>query len=231
MSRTIRKNKESLFLEELWMYYEGFDLFRIDLITDYLNEFEFYLNRKSEEIEEKIIIGQNSEKENQYSGYIFYEEEFLNYSIYFKRLKLESIFLSSYSSLESFLKSLIKPYQKYFDLIIDIDDLSGRNYIGKSKKYLEKIVGLDLRNGLPQWDKLTKYQWVRNRIVHNDSMTGEQNENFINQMSSLEGLEISKDKIILSDKEFILGFWKTASEYFDVIHSATKIKITTPNNV
>ncbi len=229
MSRT--SSKEDNFMNGLWMDYQGFTLFKTDIIIDYLKEFENYLENKTQEIESKILEWQKSEKEHEYSGADYYEEDYLNYQIYYRQLKLESVFLSSYASFEHFLKNMTKSYQQYFDLQIGAEDLSGRNYIAKSKKYLEKVIGLNLVGTDSIWNLIIKYQAIRNKIVHNDSRIGLQDKNIASQIAGISGVSINNNKIILMNKDFIISFWKLFDEYIEKIFTATREKITAPNTV
>lgn len=211
------------------MDFEGFTLFKTDIIIYYLMEFENYLEQKSTEVENKILEWQNSSKEKEYSAFDYYENDFLNYTVYYKQLKLESVFLSSYASFEHYLKNMTKLYKEYFELKIGVDDLSGRNYILKSKKYLEKVIDLNLTGTEKNWNLITKYQFVRNKIVHNNSNVGEQSADFINQIEQMDGISISDGKIILTNKDFIISFWKLVDSYTSKIFQVTRNKITTAN--
>ncbi len=230
MSRTRKLSEEKKLLAELNNHYNNLFDFRIDLITDYLKVIDEYLIKKSEEYEQKIIDWESSDKENHFSGFNYYGEGFLNYNFHFRKLKLESVFLISYGSFESFLKLLTKIFKKYFNFKIDANDFKGQDYIEKSKNYYEKVIELNLNTGGTLWGKIKKYQGIRNRIAHNNSTVGDQNENYKNQISLINGVKIIDNEILLYDKDFILSFWDSACKYISIIIEQIEAKIAPINN-
>ncbi|CAM3053226.1 hypothetical protein [Flavobacterium frigoris] len=228
MSR-IRNQKESeMFIDELNYSLYMIKAYKIDVIKDYLTDFDKYLKEKTTEIQDKIFEWENSEKEHKYSGVEYYIDEYTNYNSNFKKLKLESTFLSSYSLFEHYLKSFIEIYTKYYEMKVVIDDLNGNNYINKSKQYLEKVIDINLEKMNSTWREITKYQRIRNKIVHNNGKLNSSETETIKELSKMKGIEISKlGWITLTDKEFILDFWELFDEYINGIIAITieKIKI------
>ncbi|NRR93499.1 hypothetical protein HSX10_18150 [Winogradskyella undariae] len=233
MSRTRRKTKEESFIDSLEHSLFNVNHYRIDIIIDYLHAFEKYLIDKTSEIQDKISEWQNSEKEQKYSAVDYYIGDYTNYNSNFKKLKLESTFLSSYSVFEHYFKSFSEIYTEYYNLKIKIDDLSGNNYINKSKQYLEKVINLDLKNLNSIWREITKYQRIRNKIVHNNAKFNPSEKETINELSKLNGIDINSFGLInITDKEFIFNFWSLFNDYINGIIKLTEEKIkTTPNNV
>jgi hypothetical protein len=233
MSRTRSKTKEESFIDSLEHSLFNVNHYRADIIIDYLNAFEKYLIDKTSEIQDKISEWQNSEKEQKYSAVDYYIDDYTNYNSNFKKLKLESTFLSSYSVFEHYFKSFSEIYSEYYNLKIKIDDLSGNNYINKSKQYLEKVINLDLKNLNNIWREITKYQKIRNKIVHNNARFNPSEKETINELSKLNGIDINGFGLInITDKEFIFNFWSLFNDYISGIIKLTEEKIkTTPNTV
>lgn len=223
-----RRKKDSFdsFIDELNYSVFMVSEYKIDNIKDYLLTVEKYLIEKTSEISDKISEWQNSEKEQQYSGIEYYIEDYTNYNTNFKKLKLESTFLSSYSLFEHYLKSFTSIYTNYYSLKITVDDLNGNNYISKSKKYLEKVVNIDLEKTNPLWVKITKYQKIRNKIVHSNAKFSASETEIIKELSKMNGIEINSNGWIkLNDKQFIFDFLKLFEDYINGI-----IKITIEKN-
>jgi len=208
--------------EDLFLFNE----FRIQLIIDYLKEFEKYIKSRSSELEDKINAWQQSEKESHYSGLEYYIDDYRNFETNFKQLKIESTFLSSYALFEHHFKSKTKYYKDHFELKLKVDDLSGNNYISKSKRYIEKVVDIDLSSLNDDWNKIATYQKIRNKIVHHNGYLNENDQNLKNQISQLEGVLISRfNSIEFTDKVFILDFWKIINQYMEGIVHLTKSRL------
>ncbi len=225
--------KYELFIDELDNSLFMISEYRIQVIKDYLTELDEYLKKRTIEIQNKIIEWQNSKKEEKYSGIDYYIDDLTNYNSNFKKLKLESTFLSSYSLFEHFFKSFTEIYKEYYELQLAVDDLNGNNYINKSKRYLEKVINLNLESLNPNWKEITNFQRIRNKIVHNNGQFNLKEKETINELSKMNGIEINAFGLItLTDKEFILNFWKVFDKYISGIIKLTTEKVKTiPNYI
>ncbi len=226
MSRSRKESKSELFIHNLNESLFLTNEFKIRTIISYLNEFDQYLTEKSLETDIKIKEWQQSEKEKKYSGIDYYFDELINYNSSFKQLKIESTFLSSYSLFEFYFKSFTKLYKDYFELKISVEDLGGSNYINKSKLYLEKVIELNLEKLNSQWNEITKYQKIRNKIVHNNGKMNENDEKLVIQLCRIDGISIEKSGTInITDKIFIISFWDLFNEYIEGIIKLTIDKV------
>ena len=127
---------------------------------------------------------------------------------------------------EYFLKDFTNSYREYYNIEKSVSDLSGGNYIEKSKKYLEKVVGLDLGSTGRIWNKITFYQKIRNNIVHNNGEFREnQKELLKNIKRNIDGIDFKERKILLVDKVFIFSFWNLFDEYIEGIIKQTTEKM------
>ncbi|WP_291136540.1 hypothetical protein [Flavobacterium sp. UBA7663] len=226
MSRSRKLSKEEAFINELEHSLYMINYYKIQVIKDYLKDFDKYLKERTDEIQDKIIDWEKSPKESNYSAIDYYIEDYTNYNSNFKELKLESVFLSSYSLFEHFFKTFALSYKNYYNLKLDIDDLSGNNYINKTKLYLEKVIVLDLSSLNSLWNKITKYQKIRNKIVHSNSRFNKSDKETIKELNKMDGIEINTYGLItMTDKKFILNFWNLFDEYINEIIEITKLKI------
>lgn len=133
---------------------------------------------------------------------------------------------------EYFFKNFTHIFKNYFNLRLEIDDLSGNNYINKSKVYLEKVVGIDLSSLNQLWKEITKYQRIRNKIVHNNGRFNKSESETIRELSKLNGIEINNfGVIIMNDQQFILDFWKLFDDYINGIIAITTLKVQTTTNL
>lgn len=213
----INRIKSSLFDE---------NMYKIQPIKDYINQIDEFLETKGKDTEEKILEWQNSDVESKYPATDHYEEDMMNYYVNFKQIKLKSTFLISFSMFEYFLKDFTESYKYYYELELGIEDLSGGNYIERSKTYLRKVIGLDTSSLNQIWEKIKTYQWIRNKIVHNNGELTENDKNRIKEINKLGGVKIEKNKIILNDKIFIFSFWDLFDQYIEGIIILTINKVT-----
>jgi hypothetical protein len=215
-------------LEESWFY---FNMFVIQTILDYLNVVDIFLGEKTQEITQKIKEWENSKDEKLYSAHDYYIDDYINYNNKFRDLKLKSTFLSSFSLFEHYIKNFTENYKRHYNLSINIDDLYGTNYINKSKKYLEKVINLELSTLNTEWNDITKYQKIRNKIVHHNSQFQKKEVKLIKQLNKKNGILINeKGDIILTEKEFIINFWKITQKYIKGIIKLTDKKTKTTGN-
>lgn len=223
-----RKHKDinERFIDNL--RYQSFMLgdFKIDKLKRYLSSIEKFFNDKEEEILQKIKIWQNPENENEYYPYDFYLEDYIDFNSDFRKIKLESSFLASYSILEYHLKSMTEEYRVHFDLKITVNDLSGNNYILRSKNYLEKVIELDLSTLNEYWNEISKYQKIRNKIVHNESKIDNISSELSNEIRKMDGIELAIGGWLrLTDKVFIINFLELTEKYINKIIDLTEVKI------
>ena len=99
-----------------------------------------------------------------------------------------------------------------------IKDLSGRNYIDKSRKYMEKVIGIDLSETDNLWRKITMYQYIRNRIVHNNSsIIVHKKQEIIKQPNYQVLASNSNLKIDMKQGTFTIVNHKLNIEFCDII--------------
>ncbi len=219
-------SKSELFVHRLRSHHFHVSEFKVQPIKDYLDQIDEFIEDKSKALDKKIVDWQSSDVEDRYPAIDHFYEDIMNYSENFIQIKLESTLLISYSMFEYFLKDFTNYYKEYYDINISVSDLSGGNYIEKSKKYLEKVVGLDLKSLGLIWNKITFYQKIRNRIVHNNGEFGKSETELLKNINThIDGIDFKARKILLSDKIFIFSFWNLFDDYIEGIIDQTLTKI------
>jgi hypothetical protein len=98
-----------------------------------------------------------------------FHEQHKQYEGFYPRFFLNSTLISLYSFFEIQLKTIGTIVKEHNHYDLSVDDLSGQNYIQKSKKYLELIAKVPVEKYNEIWKEIEKYQHVRNLIVHNNS--------------------------------------------------------------
>ena len=99
----------------------------------------------------------------------FHREQFERYYDFHPKFFHNSTLLTLYSFFEYNLKSICNLLKEHKNYNLKVDDLSGNNYISKSKKYLKLLAGISVDNFDDLWRQIEDYQKIRNSIVHNNS--------------------------------------------------------------
>ena len=105
-----------------------------------------------------------------------------------------------------------------------VKDFGARDYMGNAKTYLQKL-GVDVPVGSAEWTRVTQYRTIRNKIMHDGGVLGE-NENIIDFATKNEilieiplmggnrehDLRLSREFCLqaLNDMEAVLRKWGTA---------------------
>lgn len=151
--------------------------------------------------------------------YDFEEHEI---KIYTRQLYYHSLFISLYSFLERKLYQICQLSEKRQSL--KVEDISGDG-IYKYYKYIKKVLGINLEALNTEWTEITKFNKLRNRIVHFPSQTVNKNENnkaLITILQSIENLHIiDKGEFLefeIIDKELLIRFCQTISKFLHEIY-------------
>lgn len=120
-----------------------------------------------------------------------------------------SSIISIFSLLEFTLNRICERIIEDTKILLSLDDFSGSNIVNKARKFLLKIAKLNLTKLDKYWIPITKYQKIRNLIVHNNCNILIENLNNISE--SKDFILLSEFKGIEIDKE---------SGYFIIIHQS-----------
>ncbi|MBI4930510.1 MAG: hypothetical protein HY841_07095 [Bacteroidetes bacterium] len=142
----------------------------ITLPYDYL---KIYINAMSSNIEKDLTsyeakLEEQRKNEGFFSTFmksVVHEINKVSIPKYF----YNATFIFIYSKFEGDFKTICEAYQQQKGFKLSVSDLGGQNYIQRGKTYLEKCFGIDMHSLNTEWEGLTKYQKVRNAIVHNNS--------------------------------------------------------------
>ena len=190
---------------------------------DFIEETSRDLKSKINQIEKEFEEIKGSENENEYSETLI--DEYWRYDKVFSKLTYNPMLSSVYGFLEHWLKKICEyDNQKGFSNI-SVSDLSGRNYIEKSRLYLEKIAFISLTELEKDWVRIQKVQQIRNLITHNNSniFKGNSKINYNKELFKLlqneESIEFDEKtgNFYIKNRKFILEIVEIVENYLLVI--------------
>lgn len=143
--------------------------------------------------------------------------------IHTRQLYYHSLFISLYSFLERKMYQLCRLAEENQSL--KIKDISGEG-IFKYCKYFKKVLGINLENLNVEWSKITKYNKLRNRLIHLPTNTIENDKNNKELIATLQSIDnlifIDKGEYFefeIADKEFLITFCKIIYKFiFEIYH-------------
>lgn len=196
-----------------------------------LDSFREYIN-----LTEKTVENDIKEKIKSYDKFlkeasnieIEYMHDFSDHEIkiHTRQLHYHSLFISLYSFLERKMYQLCRLSENHQSL--KIKDISGDG-IFKYYKYLKKVLKIDLDALNKEWTEITKYNKLRNRLVHSPTNTIEKRDNkkLITILQSIENLIIvDKGEYVefeITDKKLLMTFCKTISKFLHDIYYLEKV--------
>ncbi|MCF8234820.1 MAG: hypothetical protein K9G67_07320 [Bacteroidales bacterium] len=183
-------------------------------------DFQLFSFKEYIKLTEKIIDREIKEEIKKYNKFlkqttgdqieIGYDVVDHEIKIYTHQLYLNSIFISLYSFLEKKMSQLCKLAEK--NTYMKVKDLSG-NGIFKYYKYFKKVLEINLVPINDEWTLITKYNKLRNRIVHfpdNTIEKSENNANLIETFKSINNLSIIEEEDFyefkISDSQLLNDF-------------------------
>ena len=128
----------------------------------------------------------------------------------FPNLLRSSFFLAAYTTLEDGLRNRCRCLQELNDFPFSADEIAGRAYLQKYRMYIERLAHIDFK-GIGEWDKLSKYGELRNRVAHHQGHLNLGNANLMKFIADNPNLDVEEDVIV-----FRKGF---CEEVIDTIKS------------
>ncbi|MBV6440676.1 MAG: hypothetical protein EPGJADBJ_02348 [Saprospiraceae bacterium] len=192
---------------------------RLKTLAEFIKTNQKWLGEEHKRLDEKIGEWEKKNPDAEDWGmdsYSWFEEEILKHRD-FDSAFFNSQMLITYSWFEVTLKEICLETEKYIDSKIGLNDLSGGNYIEKSKKFINKVLGIDTSYLNDKWEKISRYQKIRNAIAHDngsipdDKLTGF--KTIIRQFSHIEISDELTPELKITDAEFVIEFCKIADEY------------------
>ncbi|WP_158735136.1 hypothetical protein [Alteribacillus sp. YIM 98480] len=169
----------------------------INDFKDYAELIENNLKKKLQEFEQEASQYSEEEQEEYYE---FYIDEWYSYRVTYAQTHRNSLFVTIYSFLEKRMFDRCKVHEDNSTSPIIINDLKGKG-IDKYRLYLNKIAGIKIDNQL--WEKVTSYQDVRNKIIHNNGELSKSDTTLKDKIEKLPGFYIDNDKIKLESNACI----------------------------
>ena len=199
MSRTSRFNNKFIILRNFQIGYD----FRFDPIKAYLESTQEMIRDQEKGLEKKFNEW-NEKHAEMPDAFDIYEMEILN-SSEFPNILNKSIYLTIYSMFENEFNKLCEWCQHAEDLNLEPKDLKGRNYIGQCRSYIIKVLNVNLDNLNEQWEKIGKYQKIRNVIAHNNGIVKQGNTEIRTFLNNKEGVSIEQktSEIQISSVQFL----------------------------
>ncbi len=178
--------------------------FKFDPIKAYLDSTQEMIATQKEEMKEKFLKwnAENVHDPEMPDAFDIYEMDILN-SLEFSNILNKSIYLTVYSTFENEFFKLCEWCKGGQNLSLGPKDLHANGYIAQCRKYVVKVMGINLDGLNDQWAKIGKYQLLRNSIAHNNGILKDlkkENLEFINKSAGIsidsETSEIEIDSII-----------------------------------
>jgi len=157
-----------------------------------------------------------------------------HYQNTYRHLLRRSALISTYSLFESMGAILCKFAKEYRKASLGWEDIYAHGDIDAHKKYLTKVIGLDLAHLESIWDEINVYRKVRNLIVHNHSNIIEKPQKPLNKQPLFQ-MMTHKDSYLfvdhrtgnfaISNNEYVFHLSSIASRYLlDVLKEILKLK-------
>lgn len=188
--------------------------------NEYIVDSRKSIQKQQRLFKKKIDERINSSPDGVEEIYDWYADEYFQYNEFYPTTFHNSTLISLYSFFEFNLKHICFYLHRIQKFKIKPKDLAGENYIEKSKKYLTLVVGVDLSDLDPIWNELTKFQQLRNCIVHNNSNIKQKDQKisthplyqFIIKNPNLQ-LNENKGTFIINNDQLLLDFSDTIKKY------------------
>ena len=184
-------------IDEINFIYERFD--------DFIAAADTMAKNESERIVEKIDEWNNKYPSHEFSGFENHENEFIRFLSFANHID-SAIMILAYSTFEKSLKMVCTTISKEVKSNLLPDDFAGKG-IMQSKKFLEKVLIFDFTEVSKEWELITLYAYLRNKIVHWDSKVSVKAGTSLNDIKEVNSIkkfqlaEISEEGKISLSKE------------------------------
>jgi len=228
MSRTRKRRFEGskyCFLENSRIIYD----FKFDPIKAYLESTQDMIFKQEKKLTEKYKKWNKEHKHNPEipDAFDIYEMEILNSSDFTDILN-QSVYLTIYSTFEIEFFNLCEWCQKAENLKLGPKDIKEQNYIGQCRKYITKVLEINLDSLNEKWTEIRKYQLIRNSIAHNNGIIKSPKDDILRFIENSNGIsfDIKKSRIKMESIDFL----KTLIDKLTDFLSETSEKIMNEKN-
>lgn len=217
--------KASPILPILLQYHRGTIESEIKSFKEYIIDNRFSIKKQQESFNKMLEEQVKSNPDDTQEIYEWHEDQYYQYNEFYPATFNNSTLLSLYSFFEFNLRHLCITLDRHKKYSIQLEDLSGQNYIEKSRKYLNLVVNLDLTDLDSAWQAIIKFQKIRNCIVHNNSSIIKQKDQPIKKQPLYQivknnaNLKLNEKKgtFIISNDQFLLDVTDTIEKYLVTI--------------
>ncbi len=205
-------------------------------IKDYVNETKDLIRSKQKELEKYIDdeIEKDPHPDTEREIVDHFIDDLLKYDRTYIELLMNSTFATSYSLFESSFSRICTYAQLEKGSQLHLNDLSGQGIINKCRKYIEKVIEIDLSSLNTEWEEIKNYSKVRNLIVHNSSnfkkdktkaLEDQEMYSFLATNSSIQLKTVGRGDFYINDHQFIIDFCEKGESYLNkVITKILEIK-------
>ena len=205
---------------KLWLFEASSMIldFKFDPILAYLDESKDMIAAKELELKLKI-----EEWDDRYyshheapEAFDYYEQEIINQKK-FPELLNNSIFLVIYSVFEDHFKGLCNMAGKRVNSKLIVTDISSHGGdIDQCRKFMIKVIGLELTELQIEWTEIKKFQLIRNAIAHNKGQIKEVKSDLNKFIETKPGISYFRNSslIFISDIEFLQSFIDVIKKFF-----------------
>lgn len=146
-------------------------------------------------------------------------EDYNHYMHHFDYLLVHSLFISSFSLFENYLKKITETMSSVSE--IKPNDIKGNGKIDALRKYLSLVIGLNSASSdKKEWQELLEYKAVRNALVHNGSVLNKDRKKDLHKVRGFKkikehGVWYRGDSVYFRIKtdEFLKGFSSLSIAY------------------
>ncbi len=193
----------------------------VDAFKEYIIDNRHSIKKQQKEFNKMVEDEIKLHPGNEHEISEWYEDQYSRYNDFYPAIFNNSTLLSVYSYFEFNLKRLCITLQNHKKHLIKLDDFGGQNYIDKSRKYIKLVEALDISSLDNTWQKITKYQNVRNCVVHNNSNIIKNKDLEVKKQPLYQILKTNphlklnegNGTFIINDDQYLLDFCDIISEY------------------
>ncbi|MBO0341051.1 hypothetical protein [Flagellimonas profundi] len=180
--------------------------FKFDPIKAYLESTEEMILQQEKKLAEKYNKWneKHGNKPEMPSAFDVYEMDILN-SSEFPNILNQSVYLTIYSTFENEFFKLCEWCRRAENIKIGPKDIKDLNYIGQCRKFVMKVLDVNLDNLNEKWAEIRKYQIIRNSIAHNNGVIKSANQDILNFINSSNGIsfDMEESRIKIESIEFL----------------------------
>jgi len=200
-----------------------FDFLEISILGE-LDNYKEHINKIDRFLTKEVTLFESKRKATISRLSIEHAEEYLEYieEIHWElvdtypAIQRKSELISIYTVLENSLNQLCFSCEKCINDQVKMSDLSSNNgVIGKSQKYLEKVVGINFPSKSDIWIEIKNIQEIRNAVVHNNSVIKNGNAKLRGYIKHSKYLSISEKGKIEIESGFNLHCLSLFKEFFN----------------